>query len=57
MNAILEPGMFVQHPNHPEWGIGQVQSNIDGKITVNFEETGKVVIASARIDLIVVYDP
>lgn len=56
MNAILEPGMFVQHPNHPEWGIGQVQSNIDGKITVNFEETGKVVIAGSRVELIVVYD-
>ncbi|MFT7107939.1 MAG: hypothetical protein ACJAVT_002469 [Yoonia sp.] len=44
MSAILEPGMLVQHPTQPDWGTGQVQSNIGGKVTVNFRETGKVVI-------------
>lgn len=44
LNAILAPGMLVAHPQKPEWGIGQVQSNIDGRITVNFREEGKVVI-------------
>lgn len=53
MNLMLEPGMIVRHPNCPEWGLGQVQSNIGGKITVNFEHVGKVVIQSDRIDLTV----
>ncbi|SLN11138.1 hypothetical protein PEL8287_00223 [Roseovarius litorisediminis] len=57
LNAILEPGMLVRHPDRPDWGVGQVQSNISGKVTVNFREQGKVVIESARIDLIPVIDP
>ena len=44
MNAMLEPGMIVRHPDCPEWGLGQVQSNIGGRITVNFREAGKKVI-------------
>ena len=36
LNAILEPGMFVRHPAMPEWGLGQVQSNINHRITVMF---------------------
>lgn len=44
LNAHLEPGMLVRHPQKPEWGIGQVQSRINGKITVNFRDHGKVVI-------------
>jgi len=52
MNDFLEPGMFVRHPAKPEWGLGQVQSSIDGKITVNFEHAGKIVIDGAVIDLI-----
>lgn len=53
-NAILEPGMLVRHPDEPDWGVGQVQSNIGGKITVNFRETGKVVIDGKRILLVLV---
>jgi len=56
-NAALAPGDFVLHPTQPDWGTGQVQSNIGGKITVNFPHTGKVVIESARIALIPVFDP
>ena len=56
LNAILSPGMLVRHPDHPEWGTGQVQSNIGGKLTVNFRDAGKVVIDSARIALIAVFD-
>ena len=52
---MLEPGMLVRHPNEPEWGLGQVQSNINGKITVNFREQGKVVIAGDRIALTPVF--
>lgn len=51
LNALLEPGMFVRNPNALEWGLGQVQSNIDGRITVNFSEVGKQVIDGRRISL------
>lgn len=56
INAILEPGMLVRHPSEPDWGIGQVQSNIGGKITVNFREAGKVVIDGSHVMLVMVYD-
>lgn len=57
INDILEPGMLVEHPAHPEWGLGQVQSNIAGKITVNFRDQGKVVIDGRRVELLPVLDP
>lgn len=56
MNAILEPGMMVRHPQRPEWGLGQVQSNIGGRITVNFEHAGKVVIDGRHVELSLVFD-
>jgi hypothetical protein len=56
MNALLGPGVLVRHPTCPDWGLGQVQSNIGGRITVNFEHRGKVVIDTSRIDLIPVLD-
>lgn len=49
LNAFFEPGMLVTHPEQPDWGVGQVQSNVRGKITVNFREAGKVVIDGARV--------
>ncbi len=52
LNALLEPGMLVEHPGQPDWGVGQVQSNANGKITVNFRETGKVVIDGSRVALL-----
>lgn len=55
MNAILEPGMIVRHPQQPDWGLGQVQSRIGDRITVNFEHAGKVVIDGRRIGLERVY--
>lgn len=55
MNAVLTPGMLVTHPDAPEWGTGQVQSNVAGRITVNFREAGKVVIDGARIMLVLAY--
>ena len=56
LNAMLEPGMLVQNPAQPDWGIGQVQSNIDGRITVNFREAGKIVIDGSRVMLVPVFD-
>lgn len=55
MNALLEPGMIVKHPQQPDWGLGQVQSNIGGRVTVNFEHAGKVVIDSRRVELLPVF--
>lgn len=52
MNEFLAPGHFVRHPHKPEWGLGQVQSVIDNRITVNFEEAGKVVINGHQIELL-----
>ena len=46
-----EPGDKVTNPNKKEWGIGQVQSIIKGKVTVNFENVGKKVINSKNIIL------
>lgn len=55
MNALLEPGMMVRHPGQPDWGLGQVQSNIGGRITVNFEHQGKVVIDGRWVVLEIVF--
>lgn len=57
LNAILAPGMFVRHPDFPDWGTGQVQSSTGHRITVNFPQTGKVVINATRIALVPVLDP
>ena len=50
-----EPGDKVTNPNNKEWGIGQVQSIINGKATVNFENVGKKVINSEIIRLEKIY--
>ncbi len=55
MSKFLEPGMLVRHPSQPDWGLGQVQSNIDGRVTVNFEQAGKVVILSSHVTLTPVF--
>ena len=56
MTSILEPGMLVRHPTQDDWGIGQVQSNINGKVTVNFREAGKVVVDGAKVMLILIHN-
>ncbi|TXH99478.1 MAG: DUF3553 domain-containing protein [Pseudorhodobacter sp.] len=55
MAALLEPGMMVRHPHQPDWGLGQVQSNINNRATVNFEHAGKRVIDLGQVDLIPVF--
>ena len=47
----FEPGDKVVNPNNKEWGIGQIQSSIANKITVNFENVGKKVININEINL------
>ena len=54
MNPFLVPGARVRHPDCPEWGIGQVRSVIGDRVTVNFENQGKVVINAAVVELEVV---
>jgi len=57
MNAFLEPGMFVRHPERADWGVGQVQSTIGDRITVNFQNEGKVVIDGRHVELEIVNSP
>ncbi|MFT8245870.1 DUF3553 domain-containing protein [Roseomonas sp. BN140053] len=57
MNETLEPGMRVRHPQRPEWGTGQVQSVAGDRITVNFEDAGKVLINGARVALDILDEP
>ncbi len=47
----FEPGDKVISTNNKYWGIGQVQTIINEKITVNFENVGKKVINSNNIKL------
>ena len=47
----FEPGEKVINPLNKDWGIGQVQSIINNKITVNFENAGKKVINAENIKL------
>ena len=44
MSSTLVPGTIVRHPDRPEWGLGQVQSVVGPRITVNFENAGKLLI-------------
>ena len=46
-----EPGDFVKNPNNKDWGIGQIQSIIKYKVTVNFENSGKKVINAKEVIL------
>ncbi|MGH7155850.1 MAG: DUF3553 domain-containing protein [Acetobacteraceae bacterium] len=47
----IEPGCWVRLPNRPEWGVGQVQSAIGNRVTVNFEHAGKVLVNTAVVTL------
>ena len=47
----LEPGDKVINPLNKDWGMGQVQSIINGKVTVNFENAGKKVININNVNL------
>ena len=51
MQYDLEPGNFVINPSQKNWGIGQVQSIIKNKATVNFENVGKQVINLENVNL------
>ncbi len=50
----LVPGAFVRHPTQPDWGVGQVQSVVGARITVNFEHAGKLLINGDIVKLEVI---
>lgn len=52
MDSDLTPGAFVRHPGEPDWGLGQVQSVIGERVTVNFEDRGKVTIDTRHVTLL-----
>ena len=52
----FEPGDKVLNPNKKDWGIGQVQSIIKDRVTVNFENVGKKVINAENIELVKIYE-
>ena len=47
----FEPGDKVYNTANKDWGIGQVQSIIKDKVTVNFQNVGKKVINAENIEL------
>ena len=48
----LTPGTFVINVDkEKEWGVGQVQSSIDNKVTINFENVGKKTINPKEVEL------
>jgi len=49
---MIEPGSYVRHPDKPDWGMGQVQSMIGHRITVNFQNAGKLLIDSRQVELV-----
>jgi hypothetical protein len=51
MTARLVPGTRVRLPTEPDWGIGQIQSAIGNRVTVNFENAGKRVLNCAVVTL------
>ena len=51
MQFDLEPGNFLINQSQKNWGIGQVQSIIKNKATINFQNVGKQVINLENVDL------
>ena len=56
MSSLVVPGCYVRHPERPDWGLGQVQSVVRDRITVNFENAGKRLINGAVVALVIVED-
>tara|TARA_A100001011_G_C14181277_1_gene787021 strand:- start:1026 stop:1199 length:174 start_codon:yes stop_codon:yes gene_type:complete len=51
MQYDLEPGNYVINPKEKDWGIGQIQSIIKNKATINFQQSGKKVINLEIVNL------
>ena len=55
LRAELEPGQFVVNPDRPDWGLGQVESAVGPRVTVNFENAGKLLVDTAMVRLVLTY--
>ncbi|NWG47227.1 MAG: DUF3553 domain-containing protein [Alphaproteobacteria bacterium] len=51
MLHAFSPGDYVRHPQAEDWGIGQVQTIIGHRVTVNFEHAGKQLIHADVVTL------
>ena len=51
IDPFIEPGALVRHPDLADWGVGQVQTVVGAKVTVNFEHAGKQVINTHHVRL------
>ncbi len=47
----FEPGQYVRNPAQPGWGLGQVQTALGAKVTVMFENAGKLVLDTTHVRL------
>jgi len=56
MDPFIEPGALVRHPDREDWGLGQVQSVVGARVTVDFEHAGKQAIDTSVVRLIFVGD-
>ena len=56
VSSDLFPGQRVRLPSRPDWGTGQVQSVAGDRVTVNFENAGKVTLRLSAIVLETVED-
>jgi len=54
LDPFIEPGALVRHPDREDWGLGQVQTVVGHRVTVNFEHAGKQLIDTGRISLVFV---
>lgn len=57
MRSEFEPGLYVRNPLQPGWGLGQVQSALGDKVTVMFENAGKIVVNTSQVTLERVDEP
>jgi hypothetical protein len=53
-HSEFEPGLFVRLASQPDWGLGQVQSALGTKVTVMFENAGKIVVDTDHVRLDIV---
>lgn len=53
-SLLILPGMFVRHPTEHRLGLGRVQTVVGSKITVNFENAGKIIINGDVVELLIV---
>ena len=54
MPNALNPGSFVRLDGRPDWGVGQIQTVVGARVTVNFEHSGKQLINTDRATLVAV---